>query len=419
MRIGFVATRLAGVDGVSLEVAKMRQALEAMGHEVFYCAGQLDADAPPGRLVPAMHFKDPVARELHDEAFSTINPSPALFRRIYEQADFIRGELEAFVETHGIDLIIPENACTIPMNLSLGIAIADLVKRTRIKTLCHHHDFYWERARFIANGIQDILDEAFPPRLEPIRHLVINTPMQRRLHSWRGISSLYLPNVFDFENPPPPPDDYALTFRSELGLSQDDLIVLQPTRLIRRKMIEKAVELMRKLNDPRLVLLITGYEGDEPGYYGSWLAEESARAGIRHRFIGDYVDSLRGERNGHKVYTLWDIYPQAHFITYPSDYEGFGNALVETIYFRKPFIVHTYPVYLADIKPLGIQAVEYHYDLTDDVLAATRRLIDDAALRERMVEQNYAIAACHFSYDVLNRTLTQALESFDDHRFCF
>src|SRR5690606_36181862 len=128
---------------------------------------------------------------------------------------------------------------------------------------------------------------------------------------------------------------------------------------------------------------------------------------------------LRGERNGHKVYTLWDIYPQAHFITYPSDYEGFGNALVETIYFRKPFIVHTYPVYLADIKPLGIQAVEYHYDLTDDVLAATRRLIDDAALRERMVEQNYAIAACHFSYDVLNRTLTQALESFDDHRFCF
>jgi len=414
VNIGFVATRLAGVDGVSLEVPKLAQVFREMGHESFACAGELDDNNPPGKVVPEMHFTHPTAKALHDQAFGNASPGPELFQQIYRAADHLRAALEAFVEQYHIDLIVPENACAIPMNISLGVAIADLVKRTRIKALCHSHDFYWERTRFINNGIQDILDEAFPPRLQPIRHLVISTVMQQRLRSWRGIEAIYLPNIFDYETPPPTPDAYALTFRSTLGLSADDLIVLQPTRVIRRKVIEKAVELMRKLNDPRLILLITGYEGDEPGGYGAWLREEADRAGIRYRFIADYIDGKHGERNGHPVYTLWDIYPQAHLVTYPSDYEGFGNALLETIYFRRPFVIHTYPVYLADIKPCGIRGVEYNYDITPEVVAQTRQLIDDAALRDQITEQNYQAAAQHFSYRVLRRKLTEALDSFND-----
>lgn len=413
MNIGFISTRLAGVDGVSLEVAKLAQVFREMGHSSFYCAGELDREGPPGRLVPGMHFTDPVARQIHDEAFTNPCPSPAFFRQLYDVADALRGELEAFIDEYAIDVIVPQNANAIPMNISLGVAIADLVRRRRIRTLCHHHDFYWERPRFINSGIQDVLDDAFPPRLTPIQHMVINTPMQKRLRSWRGIDALYLPNVFDFENPPPPPDDYARSFRAALGLSESDLIVLQPTRVIRRKVIEKAVELMRKLDDPRLILLITGYEGDEPGGYGEWLREEADRAGIRYRFIADYVGAERGERDGHRVYTLWDIYPHAHLVTYPSDYEGFGNALIETLYFRKPVVVHTYPIYLADIKPHGVQAVEYHYDLTPDVVAQVRRLIDDDGWREQMTANNYAVASRHFSYAVLRETLAEALRRFE------
>lgn len=413
MNIGFVATRLAGVDGVSLEVAKLAHILRGMGHHIFYCAGELDRDAPPGRLVPEMHFSHPLAKRLHDEAFSTAHPPARLFREIYDSADSLRAELEAFVDEFKIDLIIPQNTNAIPMQLSLAVAITDLVKRTRIRTLCHHHDFYWERSRFISNGIQSILDEAFPPKLEPVRHMTISTVMQQRLYAWRGIQSFYLPNIFDFENPPAPPDDYAMTFKSELGLGEDDLIVLQPTRIIRRKVIEKAIELVRRLDDPRLVLIVTGYEGDEPGGYGAWLREEAERAGIRFQFIADYVGAERGERSGHRVYTLWDIYPHAHFITYPSDYEGFGNALIETVYFRKPFVVHTYPVYTADIKPYGMQAVEYQYDITPEVIAHTRRLIDDANLRQQMVDNNYQVAAVRFSYSAAREVLTQALELFE------
>jgi mannosylglucosylglycerate synthase len=417
MNIGFLATRLAGVDGVSLEVAKLAHLLREMGHTIFYCAGELDPDdgnRPPGRLVPGMHFTDPVAKRLHDEAFNTSRPSVPLFRELYDSADALRAELEKFVEAFDIDLIIPQNTNAIPMNLSLGIAIADLARRTRIKTLCHHHDFYWERTRFINNGIQSILDDAFPPKLEPVRHLTISTVQQQRLYSWRGIQSLYLPNIFDFDNPPPPPDDYAMSFRETMGLSPDDVIVLQPTRLIRRKVVEKAIELVRKLDDPNVVFIATGYTSDEPGEYGTWLREEADRAGIRYKFIAEHVGAQRGERDGHRVYTLWDIYPHAHLITYPSDYEGFGNALVETMYFRKPFVVHTYPVYLADIKACGVQAVEYNYDITPEVLAQTRRLMDDAALRERITENNYRVASQHYSYSVGRNVLNHALRSFDE-----
>lgn len=409
MNIGFISTRLAGVDGVSLETQKLAQVFREMGHDCFFCAGELDGNAQPSYLIPEAHFTHPTAKALHDEAFAKPKLSPEFFARLYASADAIRAELEKFVAQFDIDIIVPQNALTIPMNISLGIAIADLIKRTRLKTLAHHHDFYWERERFINNGVQDALNEAFPPDLQPMVHMVINKAMQQRLKAIKGIDALYLPNVFDFDSPAPEPDAYAMSFREEIGLAEDDLIVLQPTRIVRRKGIELAIELMRRLDDPRLVFVVTGYEGDEASGYGDWLKMQADRADIRYKFIGEYVGSERGEINGHKVYDLWDVYSHAHLITYPSIYEGFGNALIETVYFRKPLVVNTYPIYLSDIKPAGIKAVEFYYDIDEDTLAETRRLIDDEAYRAEIIEHNYQAGAEHFSYAVLRQVLVEAL----------
>lgn len=412
MNIGFVATRIAGVDGVSLEIFKIAAVFENMGHSCFYCAGELDKAAQPSKLVPQMHFTHPTAQALYAAAFESSSISQADLGRIYAEADAIRASLEDFIDTYRIDLLVVENASCIPMNISLGIAIRDVVERRQICTLGHHHDFYWERDRFLSNSIQDILDTAFPPKLTPMKHMVINTAMQRRLRAWRGIEAYLLPNVFDFETPAPQPDDFANTFRNTFEIGGDDLIVLQPTRIIRRKAIEKAIELVRKLDDPRLVLVVTGYEGDEAGHYGAWLREEADRAGIRYRFIGEQVGAERGTKNGKPVFSLWDVYPHAHFITYPSVYEGFGNALLETVYFRKPFIVHRYGPYVADIQPTGIRAIEFSHDITQDVLAQVHHMIDDPTFRAEMVENNYHVALKNFSYAVLRDTLRRVLEDF-------
>src|SRR5690554_3652849 len=81
MRIGFVATRIAGLDDVSLEIPKLAHILREMGHESFYLAGELGAFAQPGMEVPTFHFKDPEAVALHDEAFSGVEESRTLYRR--------------------------------------------------------------------------------------------------------------------------------------------------------------------------------------------------------------------------------------------------------------------------------------------------------------------------------------------------
>ena len=45
-------------------------------------------------------------------------------------------------------------------------------------------------------------------------------------------------------------------------------------------------------------------------------------------------------------------------MTYPSTYEGFGNALLEAIYFRVPVVINRYSIYVQDIEPKGQTAGE-------------------------------------------------------------
>ena len=63
---------------------------------------------------------------------------------------------------------------------------------------------------------------------------------------------------------------------------------------------------------------------------GGTLADRIADAGIDVRFIADRVGERRGTNaEGKKIYTLSDVYPHADLVTYPSHYEGFGNAFLE------------------------------------------------------------------------------------------
>ena len=89
------------------------------------------------------------------------------------------------------------------------------------------------------------------------------------------------------------------------------------------------------------------------------LQERIEDARIDVRFITDRVADQRGiNAAGQKVYSLFDLYPHTDLVTYPSSYEGFGNAFLEAIYFRKPVVVNTYAVYARDIAPLGFKTIE-------------------------------------------------------------
>ena len=69
MRIGFIATRLIGTDGVTLEVEKWSRVLQHMGHEVLFCAGELGDYAINGTLIPKLHFANRSIQALSKRAF--------------------------------------------------------------------------------------------------------------------------------------------------------------------------------------------------------------------------------------------------------------------------------------------------------------------------------------------------------------
>ena len=415
MRIGFISTRLSGTDGVSLEVEKWTHVLRRMGHEVFFCAGELSGYAAGGTLIPELHFDHKSAISVSQRAFGADRrngDAHKLTGDIYGQADQIRTPLRKFIRSNKLDVIIVENALTIPMNLALGIALTGLIAELGINTIAHHHDLYWERQRYRTNDILDLLDTAFPAKLPSIQHVTINSIAQNNLRSRRGIDSEVIPNVHDFATPPPPLDTYSEDFRNTLNLEPGELFILQPTRVIQRKGIEMALGLISRLDTPKKQLFITHRASDEGLEYWHWLKREAGMMRVTLKMVDHLIGTERCNTNGHKIYSLWDAYPHADLVTYPSIYEGFGNALLEAIYFHRLIVINRYPVYNADIGPLGFEFVELDGFVDDAAAQQTQTLLADPDRVKAMAQKNYELALEHFSYSVLEKKLRTVLDNF-------
>jgi glycosyltransferase involved in cell wall biosynthesis len=412
---GFVATRMAGTDGVSLETDKWVRVFEEEGFRCAFFGGELDTPAQASWVVEEAHFLHPAIRDLYRGCFGVPRRSPETTRRLHAYCAVLKEQLYRFVERFAIDLLVVENALTIPLNLPLGMALTELIAETALPTIAHHHDFFWERQHFLNNAAWEILLMAFPPQLPSVHHVVINTLAGTQLGLRTGIAATIIPNVLDFDNPPPPVDDFAADVRQSLGLEAGELLVLQPTRVVRRKVIEHAIELVRRLGR-KARLVISHASGDEGHAYEQRLREYARLMGVDTLFISEIISEKRGRTSdGRKIYALEDIYPHADLVTYPSDFEGFGNAFLEAVYFRKPILVNTYSIYQMDIQPRGFETIEIDGYVTEEALARARQVLDDAARRQAMVERNFDIARRCFSFAVLRRKLCNLL---GDGRVC-
>ncbi len=405
-RIGFVSTRFHGTDGVTLEARKWAHMLDGLGHPCFWMAGLLDTPPETSFLSPLAYFNHPEVAEVQQRLFGVRARDRALTNRIHAIKERLKDDLYAFIDRFKLEVLIPENILAIPMHVPLGLAMTEIIAETGLPVIAHHHDFTWERERFTVSAIGDYLQSAFPPSLPQIEHVVINTMAQKELARRLGLPSAIIPNVLDYETPPPGIDGYNADLREEIGLEKTDLLVLQPTRVVARKGIEHAIELVRRLNDPRVKLVISHAAGDEGGSYMNLLRERIEDARIDVRFIAERVADARGySPEGKKLYTLFDVYPHADLVTYPSLYEGFGNAFLEAVYFGKPVVVNTYAVYARDLAPLGFKCIEMSQVLSGEAVEKTREILRSDALRREWAAANYEIALRYFSYAVARRKL--------------
>jgi len=431
-RIGIVSTRLSGTDGVSLEAAKWAVVLERLGYSCFYLAGQLDRPPERSRLTPEAFYGHPDIDAINTVAFSGtgevtaaadaehptiqrrdyfspyVRP-PTVTRRVHELRTHLKGELYSFIRDFDVDLLLVENALAIPLNLPLGLAVTEVIAETGIPVIAHHHDFAWERQRFAVNCVGDYIAAAFPPGLPSVRHVAINSVQAQQL-AWRtGLTSRVIPNVMDFDRPPPPPDEYARSARADLGVQADEYMILQPTRIIQRKGIEHAIELTRRLGVPAK-LVISHADDDEGGDYSERVREFAHLLDVHVRFESEIVGVTRATTDdGRRIYSLADVYPQADLVTYPSSIEGFGNAFLEAVYHRRPLVVNRYSIYEIDIKPHGFRVVELDNYVSRATIREARRLLEDPVLAAEWAEANYALARRYFSFAVLERRLTALL----------
>lgn len=403
--LGFISTRFAGTDGVSLEVIKWASVFKQEGFKCHYFAGELDRPDEVSCHVPEAHFTHPEILEITEHLFHKAVRDRKITDSIHRIKSHIKDELYAFIKKFDIGLLVPENALAIPMNVPLALAITEVIAETGIPTIAHHHDFFWERQHFLTNSAWDYLSTSFPPNLPFIEHCTINSAGSEQLSLRTGISSTIVPNVMDFEAPPQGIDDYNRDVRKAFGIEEDELFILQPTRVVKRKGIEHAIELVSRLNR-KAKLVISHGSGDEGLDYENRIREYSKVMGVKTLFISEYVDEQRGTTpDGRKIYTLNDIYPHADLITYPSTFEGFGNAFLEAVYFRKPIVINMYSIYMFDIRPKGFKVVELPGYLTQDAIEQTKKVLDDPRLYKETVDHNFELGRHHFSFRVLTQQL--------------
>jgi len=449
--IGIFHYQVGRTDGVSLEIDKWKRVLEEMGHTVHLCAGDLGA-AQGGTLIEEMYHHRPDAERLNRNTFHALRDyeDEAAYRaELYGLAEVVERKIRAFVQQKGIDFLIPQNVWSVAANPAVAIALARVMRELKLPALAHNHDFYWERTGGVAltcASAIELADRYLPPRDPLARHVVINSLAQRGLAERKGIDSTVVPNIFDFDAPPWEVDDYNGDLRGRIGLRENDILILQATRIVERKGIELAVDFVKALDSPerrarlkaqglydgrpfddgsRIVLVLAGYARDDPtGGYVRRLRQKIARAGIDALFIEELVEGERQTRDGRKVYSLWDTYVFADMITYPSLWEGWGNQFLEALRASLPMVVFEYPVYQADIQDKGFRVVSLGSEIQgrDDLglvqvapevmeVAADQAvaLLTDARLRRETVAHNFEVGRKHYSLAALRGYLAQLI----------
>jgi len=443
MNIALCHYRVGETDGVSLEMDKWKKVLENMGHKVYFIAGSTGTS--DGYVIPEMHYRFKEDLKIERNAYLKLEDyqdEDELIRAIRKQAFKIEKALKKILIENKIDLIIPNNILSIGRSIPTAMAFTNVIKELGIRCIGHHHDFYWERKSFshpTCNFVHKALEEYYPPKDDLISHVVINSIVQKELKARRNLDSVVIPNVFDFDEKLWNVDDYNKDFREKLDIKDNDILMLQATRVTNRKAIELAIdvvgEMQKKENrkilekavlyngqsfkgDSRIILVLAGMVETADDYVER-LKIRAKESNVELLFVNNLVEHSRCVKNNDKIYSLWDTYVFADIITYPSIQEGWGNQFLEGLFAKKPMLVFEYDVYKEDIKKKGFKVISLgdKYELDECGLAKVNegiikraageciKLLIDKDYRKKMVEENFRLGSEFLSLESLEKKL--------------
>jgi glycosyltransferase involved in cell wall biosynthesis len=343
----FCSFRLGGTDGVSVEARKWERALHELGFVTRRVAGELVDGPQPGDT---------------ELTFLAIDPP----------TDAVADPQALAANLAGADLVVVENLCSLPLNLSAARTAARVLDSHRGRVCFHHHDLPWERPE-----LAHVVD--LPPHRPGSLHVAISDHARAGLAS-RGIEARTIHNAFD---PEPEPGDRTRT-RATLGFDPGDLVVLQPTRAIPRKEVGRGIAFAEALTgiltDRTVRYWITGPAEDG---YGPELA----------RLLG----AARVTVTEGRVPRAEDAYAAADVAVFPSSMEGFGNPVIEASVAGVPVAVARYPV-LDELLALGLRL--FSVDAPEEIVDWLR------APDPTLIEANRQCVRTHFDLADLPNRLT-------------
>jgi glycosyltransferase involved in cell wall biosynthesis len=338
-----ISFRLGGDDGVSVEARKWAAALRDLGFETRRVAGRIEDGADPDDIeVAGLGIEDSEPPDSHA----------------------IRAALD------GADLVVVDNICSLPLNVSAARAVAEAVAQHGGRVCFRHHDLPWQR-RHLAH-----LEKEFPPQA-PVDalHTTVNLRSRRELEARGYMHAAMIHNYFDLS----PQAGARASTRAEFGFSDDDFVVFQPARAIERKNVPGGLRFAQRLQAL-----------DRDRHVRYWLTgpAEDGYAPTLERLVERAPLPLTLGRAGRAI----DAYAAADLVALPSTWEGFGNPVIESIAARRACAAYPYPV-LSELLAAGIRVFSTEHP---DTLAKFLAESDD-------VQQHYFDVNLHraaISFDI-------------------
>jgi hypothetical protein len=398
---------------------------------------------------------------------------------IIENAQYAKKVLAEFIKKHDIDLLIAHNISH-PYNFITAIAIGMYLEELREKgiiwpkVVAWWHDSHYERDRFRnpnavikkflkylpgrhINGIvyintrqkdyiQQNLTENFSDSKFIERYLKHNTVMIPNssdiFWDWRkcdwGEGKVVAPTW----------DSYNNDFFEDVGLAssvrksgysmKDTFILLQHTRIVPRKRIERTIDLAFKMDklireegkEKCIGILISGYSGDEQTEYKKHLQdyfEQNEKKYPEHHVVmvfGEHVILSHRDIIVDRKYYKFEEIPaivagHGGIGTYFSELEGYGNNLLEMISYGLPVVINKYEIYKKDIEKLGfhLPATE-NGEITDDLVKQAYRLFYDIHHRNQIVKHNLEVLDRNLSHKIISDKLVPFIRKVFTRELC-
>jgi len=409
LNIAIIHTRLKCLDGVSVEAEKLGKAYVSLNCNIFLIAGKIckKSQIKSLEISEANHLNQKIIK-LNDEAYSrdlSDIQKKEITRKFFDYSDIIKPKLKSFILKNKINLLSVENIFSLPVNIPLTIAVFNIINELNLPCIARHHDLYWDMEKYLRceANFKAIFNRFFLPKQKNIINVVINKAARNSLKKNKGLNSTVVYNKFDFSNVHKIKKDYL---RKRFKIKNDEIIFLQPTKILGRKKIERSIELVslyKKRFDKKCVLIITGSTHLDDRY-GQKLIKYARKLNVKIAYTYKHPKKKIKDIDSLNILPIGFLYSSSDIITLPSDYEGFGNPVIESAMYKKPLVVNNYPI-LNEILDFGFKFIVMDKKVTGKILNEVHRVMVDRDYTKKITGHNFKIAYKYFSLNLLKNEL--------------